>query len=72
MLIAALVIWLIVVFLSVGFCRVAASADSRELTLLARYPSASADDPLSDGRPSSSKVRPLTHTVAPRSRYRRS
>ena len=36
MLIAALAIWLIVVFLSVGFCRVAASADSRELALIGR------------------------------------
>jgi len=72
MLIVAFAIWLIVVFLSIGFCRVAASADSRELALIARYPSPSADEPLSDGRPSSSRVSPVTYTAAPRSRYRRS
>jgi len=66
MLIAALAIWLIVVFLSVGFCRVAASADSRELALIARYLSPSAGEPLSDERPSSSRVSPLTYTAAPR------
>ena len=72
MLITALAIWLIVVLLSLGCLRVAASADSRELELIARYPLPSAAEPLSDGRPSSSKVSPLTHTSAPQGRYLRS
>jgi hypothetical protein len=39
MLIAAIAIWLILLVLALAFCRAAASADSKDPTLSARYPS---------------------------------
>jgi hypothetical protein len=43
MLIAALVIWITLLFLAVAFCRAAASADSNDVAAGSRYPSRSTD-----------------------------
>jgi hypothetical protein len=44
MLIAALAIWLALLLVSIACFRVSALADSRDLALNARYPTASADE----------------------------